>query len=313
MKNIDSIPPKIHWRNGFASRHKYQSIQVETQLESLNEVTRTKIANLSSKYFSRLIQIVSNSDNFPPPIINYYKTFYNALTNEFFENFYVLPYENFSGSNYEKGNQLINLVKSTINDDEWYNVFDLIEFWISSENKLMENDIDYIFDEPLIVKLNNIFEQELVGYRIIDSIITPITDDIEIEAIEDISNNPYEDVRKHTQKALDKLSDTKDPDYQNSIKESISFVETMTKILTGKKNSSLSAALNYFEEQNIYIPKQLKEGITKLYNYASTEPGIRHGGESSEETSPAEEDAKLILVICSAFNNYLLTKDSKKT
>jgi hypothetical protein len=47
----------------------------------------------------------------------------------------------------------------------------------------------------------------------------------------------------------------------------------------------------------------------KLYGYASDEGGIRHGSKEFEKAP--EEDARYMLVSCSAFVNYLKDKYSK--
>ena len=51
------------------------------------------------------------------------------------------------------------------------------------------------------------------------------------------------------------------------------------------------------------------KGHLALYGYASDENGIRHGG-IDFKNAPAE-DAKYMLISCSAFVNYLMEKWSK--
>ena len=51
------------------------------------------------------------------------------------------------------------------------------------------------------------------------------------------------------------------------------------------------------------------EAFKDLYGYASDENGIRHGGIDFKNVPP--EDAKFMLVSCSAFVNYLIEKWSK--
>jgi redox-regulated HSP33 family molecular chaperone len=72
----------------------------------------------------------------------------------------------------------------------------------------------------------------------------------ELEAIEQASNSPYASVNTHIKKALLLYSDRKKPDYENSIKESISAVEAMCCTITGMKGASatLGTAL-----KNVYI------------------------------------------------------------
>ena len=55
------------------------------------------------------------------------------------------------------------------------------------------------------------------------------------------------------------------------------------------------------------IPPTLEEAFNKLYGYTSNEGGIRHAL-SEGDTPPTFDDAKYMLVSCSAFVNYLISK-----
>ena len=53
----------------------------------------------------------------------------------------------------------------------------------------------------------------------------------------------------------------------------------------------------------------MEEAFRKLYGYTSDAGGIRHG--CIDFTNANEEDAKYMLISCSAFVNYLKVKYSK--
>ena len=53
----------------------------------------------------------------------------------------------------------------------------------------------------------------------------------------------------------------------------------------------------------------LKEAFDHLYGYTSSEEGIRHG--SIKESEVDFDIAKFMLVSCSAFVNYLVSRASK--
>ena len=55
----------------------------------------------------------------------------------------------------------------------------------------------------------------------------------------------------------------------------------------------------------------LKEAFQRLYQYTSSAEGIRHAIGLMEEPNLNYEDAKFMLVSCSAFINYLMSKASK--
>lgn len=186
---------------------------------------------------------------------------------------------------------------------KWYEVYDVVEIYISFLDKKKR--------EQRTKQLNTIFEQEKSGYRIVLGEITPITNDAEIETIEQAAATPYDSVNQHISKALAHYADLKNPDYENSVKEAISAVEAMCCIITGTsgKQATLGNAIKKLEDRGVRIHGGMKQGFKDLYGYASDENGIRHGGKDFKSVPP--EDAKFMLISCSAFVNYLIEKWSK--
>ena len=111
-------------------------------------------------------------------------------------------------------------------------------------------------------------------------------------------------VNTHIKAALLKLSDKKNPDYRNSIKESISAVEAICRKVTGK--GTLGESLKELESSGIVLNDQLKAGIEKLYVYTNQKgTGIRHALMENGNAITFHE-AKFMLVACSAFINFLI-------
>jgi hypothetical protein len=108
--------------------------------------------------------------------------------------------------------------------------------------------------------------------------------------------------RRKTQ-AIRLYSDRKNPDYRNSIKESISAVEAAVKIITEDEKATLGQALTIVQQKH-NLHAALKEALSRLYGYTSDEEGIRHA--ILEGPKVNEADARFMLVICSAFANYLV-------
>ena len=73
---------------------------------------------------------------------------------------------------------------------------------------------------------NSYLERELSAFRFVDETLTPVTGDAEIQAIEKaiLEGGAVPGVLVHLREALEKLGDRANPDYRNSIKESISAV-----------------------------------------------------------------------------------------
>jgi hypothetical protein len=62
-------------------------------------------------------------------------------------------------------------------------------------------------------------------------------------------------------------------------------------------------------EKEIVLHSALKKAFNNLYGYTSDAKGIRHALLEEAELYP--EDAKFMLISCSAFVNYLVSKISK--
>jgi hypothetical protein len=109
-------------------------------------------------------------------------------------------------------------------------------------------------------------------------------------------------VSEHMATALRMLSDRREPDYRNSIKESISAVESIASIIAGRKTADLGPALKVLEQRKL-LHGALKSAFNSLYGFTSDADGVRHA--LLEESDLTFADAKFMLVACSAFVNYL--------
>lgn len=190
-------------------------------------------------------------------------------------------------------------LKNYLSDDsKWYLIYDFLEKYISVIDKTKRSE--------LCKEYNKILEEECSGYRLVKGLITPITNKEEIKVVEKASNTKYSAVNIHIDKAITLLSNRKQHDYENVIKEAISAVEAMCCIITEDKKTTLGGALKKLESKGIKLHKALQNAMSSLYGYASDEDGIRHG--SIDFTGASSEDAKYMLVSCSAFVNYLIEK-----
>jgi len=120
-------------------------------------------------------------------------------------------------------------------------------------------------------------------------------------------SKPLRGIHAHLKRALDLLADRKSPDYRNSIKESISAVEAICNLIAGKKKATLGQALKKIEDK-VGLHPALKSAFSSLHGYTSNAEGIRHA--LLDEPNLSFEDAKFMLVSCSAFVNYLISKAS---
>ena len=182
-------------------------------------------------------------------------------------------------------------------------VYDILE-WIA------QNHYSGPLGEIFVTECNQTLEKELSGYRFVDDKIVRITSDEEITAVEEAVKipDPFKGPRTQIKSALKKLSDRKSPDYRGSIKESISAVEGIARIIAKQQVKSFDDALIWMKRRRIMdLHLALEDAFKKMYAYTSgSKQGIRHA--LLEEPNLTFEDAKYMLVVWSAFINYLIAK-----
>lgn len=203
---------------------------------------------------------------------------------------------------YKQGCIIDCIDNPTIN---WYKKLDLLELIINtSEQYYNIPPISNKIIKDFITNLNYEFKRLNFGYYIIENKITEITSEEEIKSIETALTTSDGNIREHLSKALELYSKRPIADYRNSIKESISAVEAISRNITGEN------VLNFkkMEEKGVIVPTVLRKAFECLYGYTNDKTtGIRHALMDDTNTPQAEE-ALFMLVSCSAFINYLNKK-----
>lgn len=161
---------------------------------------------------------------------------------------------------------------------------------------------------------NKILTEEFAGYLVIGNTFVQITNQVEQDTIEEGLNSPCITAQRHFGKAFNLLTDRNNPDFTNSIKESISGVEAACREILGNEKAILSKALSKLKERNGYH-SQLLTAFENLYSFSSDSQGIRHSSKKSEiENNENYVDfhlAKYMLVSCMAFVHYLLSTTNR--
>ena len=157
--------------------------------------------------------------------------------------------------------------------------------------------------------MNDTFETECIGYRFVDGRIVEITDSEEIQAIEEATNSRFDGCRTHLSNAVGFLADREKKDYKNCIKESISAVESICMVITQNEHATLGDALKILEKKR-GLQGPLKTAFEKLYAYTNDKGGVRHA-DGLFVSQATFEEAKFMLVCCSAFVNYLIAEYGK--
>jgi len=194
----------------------------------------------------------------------------------------------------DRGHKILAVIRVYFFSCQWNEAYDFLEFIVSERER---------FNPRLAEFLNMILERELSGYRFVAGHLTDVTSHEELTAIEEAARDSrFSGVSAHIHRALELYADRENPDYRNSIKESISAVESMARLVSGSDKATLGDALKAIEKSGQLHPA-LKEGFLKLYGYTSDEQGIRHA--MLDEPNLTAADARYFLVSCSSFVNYL--------
>ncbi|MFV3334172.1 AbiJ-NTD4 domain-containing protein [Pseudomonas sp. NY15437] len=196
-----------------------------------------------------------------------------------------------------KWDEIYGKIRSNFFECPWNSVYDFLELVVQN----YEFRSSY---QTLVDRCNKVLEKEVSAYRFVGKEIVRITEQHEVDEIEQAIGGASSGDKTHMIRALEFLSDRDKPDYRNSIKESISAVESLAQNTLGEKGT-LGQLLKKLEEK-IELHRSLKSAFTSLYGYASDEDGIRHG--MLDEANIKFEDAKFMLVACSAFINLVKVK-----
>ena len=287
----------IHVRGGFSEAHGMGSCNTQMQLNDLDDKTRNIVFNIISVSLYRHFDRDRFYDRYGSTLYNQE----NQLCQIIFT--YVLGIKFNASLHYDMHN-LIPYIEKIISNAPYNEVFDLLEKLYTYHYYNLQQK------EPIEQIINSVFEQEYVGYRFVDGRIVPITDENEIKSIEDACSGEFEGPRVHIKKAVGFIADRERKDYKNCIKESISAVESICSIIVNQKKGTLGDALKDLKKNGLKIHGSLEAAFSKLYGYTNDEKGIRHA-EGMFENDVTFEEAKFMLVSCSAFVNYLIANYGK--
>ena len=290
----------IKVRGGFSSRNEIIHFRDVIQTTEFDDISRVSLCNCMYDFMYYTFEIRYNpSCCLHPEQTSSFETDFckNMIRNVFHE------YDEHGYSDAYSWNSIYFSIKDVIASAPYNEVLDIIEYICNLLEPCSGTATVY-------QKFNNLFEQECIGYRFVSKQIVPIPDESEAQEIGQACQTPFDGARAQLQKALGFLSDREHPDYKNCIKESISAVESVCKVISGNEKAALKDALNSLIANGINIHGSLKSAILALYGYASDEGGIRHSERETESTVTFEE-AKFMMVTCSAIVNYLVAEYGK--
>ena len=290
---------KVQLRGGFSDRRKIQPLNTDIQLTDFDERTRIRIANLIREWY----EAVRSEDQREDFCEEYVKDIFceyvdNELRND------IRHYND----DFLKAYLYTPICKNPYDE-----VLTIVEYTVRYFEELQRRNqysITYMRYICCENEINQLFRKEFVGYRFIGEEITPISDDVEVGTICESLDIQFDGCKAHIKKAVHLLSDRNIPDYKNSIKESISAVEAICRIITKNEKATLGEALSKLEQNGLKLHPALKKALGALFGYTSDEGGIRHS-EGLFESDVTFEEAKFMLVSCCTFVNYLIAEYGK--
>lgn len=282
--------------NDFHERMGIKREEFPVQINSMNDPLRVDLWNV---YYLFFCERLTNSDRYSDHLkLIHFRIWIHFLKEEV--------------DNYPKYNikSYINKIKEFIKSEEWYKIYQLFEYTLS---QIEDDDFHDLEIDSFEDSINSKLKENNSGYTLIQNIFLPITNETEIQEVETVFENSklymLNGLKSHLHSAISNLSNKEKPDYRNSIKESISMVEIVARIIEPKENT-LGKALNKLSK-NQHINGTFKSAVEKLYAYTNGKNGIRHAMMKDESINI--EDARYFLIACSAFSNYLIEKAKKQS
>lgn len=269
----------------FSQRKGYKPVRETVQFESMDESLRNAIWN---SFHDHIIQKPGFMEN----------QFYSleGEMHQFADRFWAKFLKRPVDTRPAEPGDIYDALRNLFFRFEWFQVYDFVEFVASTANDTHGFELG----------VSEALESEMSAYRLIQGKIVEITNPTELNTVDSaMAQSDFPGASQHLKRALELISDKRKPDARNSIKESISAVESAAKAIAKTPKATLDDAIKALEKSGNLHPS-LKAGFSKLYGFTSDEGGIRHA--MLDEPNLTKADALFFLVACSAFINYLKSK-----
>lgn len=268
----------------FAERYGYRPTRTAVQVDDLDDETRTILWNAVHAMFLQ---------NLPE------RTTYSTTYADWVSRVWVGHFKQRVDTAPTWHRDVREILSREVLEAPWYDVYSFLE------------RVATAWPEPARATrfrrlVNDLLAAQLCGYRFVGNDIIQLTDENEIAAITQAQADAVAvpPAREHLSRAVTLLNDRQNPDYANSIKESIAAVEASARFVTGNPKATLGDALKKIDG----LHPALRKGWLALYGYTSDAGGIRHAAE--DEITSDVDHALYFLVTCSAFVSLLLAKSA---
>lgn len=283
----------------FSRRHGYSPDINPLKLDEVTDALVNRIWNLVVSYL-RFFHPADGNDRFEPVS--------SGLAHFLADGFFGLAVDDVpSDLSFQREWTRKNYVEAV--KGRWYRLYDFIEYLVGNWKTLPKRQSRT--DDEFALDVNRVLEEERSGWRLRRGIVVPMTSELEMDAVnqaaDEAAAHGLGPVRVQLDAAARKLALRPEPDFRGSIKESISAVESLAKLLSGTSKGGLEFALTKADPGENMHPA-LRQALLKLYGYTSDEHGgIRHCLLDESRTIGLAE-ALFMLVACSAFVHFLIHK-----
>ena len=276
-------------RKRFSERYGFVEVRDTFQIEDIDDGLKNRLWNKIENFYIDSINIGSNVH------IQLMYTIKDKRDKDFFEKIYDVFFKISDIPAYVNIHKITEKIEEYYLKMQWFEIYDFIEY-ISKIYHKEELNIQFRKE------VNQVLKEEMSAYRFVDNYIASIIDEVEIGELEEALECKYTPVRQHLSNALELLENS---NYQNSIKESISAVESVAQLITGQKSTSFPKLI---KKMDLKFDTNFGNSMRLLYDWTSKDDGIRHAN-TEDELKTSFEEAKYMLVSCSAFVNYLIAKN----
>ena len=285
----------------FSQRYGYKDVRKGVQRESMDQALRNRLWDIVDEHLCGILRSCFTYDQLWGTERGLSEPGYTAAY-WLWHDYYKLPWDEAG-----RPSQILAYIRRRFFECEWHEVYDFLEFTAPVLHALNRDSA-----EAFVKGCNAVLTEEHSAWRFVGARIADITSDDEIGAIEqaiyDAKDLPG--AKAHLERALELHSARPDADYRNSVKESISAVESVACVIADEPKADLSKALHVIKAKGgVEIHGALRRALDALYGYASDEGGVRH--KMLEEAAVGRAESQFMLVACSASVSYLIAKASE--
>jgi hypothetical protein len=220
---------------------------------------------------------------------------------------------------YLSNNPAVEVLRNLVMNIPWYRFYDTVET-VAEQIINMDDENGFTWgakkDESFSFsayrqRVNELFSEYNVDWKMNESgqlelPLPPFLED-KVKSTEERLADQFMPARVHFAKAR-AFALGSHRDAENSIKESVSAIESICKTFYTDA-STLGEALKMMKKDGS-VSRMLIDVVEKFYAYANAEPAVRHG--SNKDSAVLEYDAELALHFAAAFIRTLIVRRKDK-